>query len=334
LKKIVYIGNNLPSTNPTTFKQLIALLKELGFRVYGYSHKKMSFVRLIHMCWGIIKHRKATYVLIDTYSTLNFYYALITSQIARLFHISYIPIVHGGNLPKRLLKNPRLSHLLFSNATKIVTPSLYLKDAFEKMQLQTILIPNAIAIQKYHFKKRAQLQPKLLWVRAFDQIYNPLLAVEVLALLKNKFPQASLCMIGPDKDGSIQEVKKKATLLGVADALEITGLLSKEEWIIKAAAYDIFLNTTNIDNIPVSVIEAMALGLPVISTDVGGMPYLIDSYKNGILVPSNNAVKMMDAIEELLHNPLLVTKITLEAKKRILNYDTKKVQQQWKNLLN
>lgn len=333
MKKILYIGNNLKGSNPTTFKQLSELLGELELDVYGYSHHKIILLRLVHMCWGVLKHRDASFVLIDTYSTLNFYYALIISQLARLCSIPYIPILHGGHLPSRFLKNPRLCRILFSKASQIVTPSLYLKEFFEKQQFQTILIPNAIDLNNYPFKKRTQVHPTLLWVRAFDEIYNPLMAVEVLSLLKRSYPSTTLCMIGPDKDGSMVAVQKRAESLGVTEALEITGFLTKEAWLSKAQNFDIFINTTTIDNTPVSVIEAMALGLPVVSTNVGGMPYLIDSYKNGILVANNNAIEMVAAIEELLNNAQLVENITMEAKHKIANFDVSMVKQQWNKLV-
>ena len=65
----MYIGNNLDAKNPTTIVLLSSLLKDLGFEVYTYSNKKNRVVRLIAMCFGVFKHRKADWLLIDTYST-------------------------------------------------------------------------------------------------------------------------------------------------------------------------------------------------------------------------------------------------------------------------
>ena len=333
MRRILYIGNNLKESNPTTLRQLSKILTEVSFEVTIYSTKKNRFLRLLAMCFGVLKHRNFDYLLLDSYSTYNFYYALIVSQLARLFSMRYIPILHGGNLPNRLIHNPWFSNLLFKSAYINVAPSNYLLNEFKQNGFRTIFIPNAIDTRNYEFKKRTKVQPKLLWVRAFDEIYNPLMAIKVLSLLKEKYPSASLCMIGPDKDGSMKDVKEKATQLGILDAIEITGLLSKEAWTDKSKDFDVFINTTTIDNIPVSVIEAMALGLPVVSTNVGGMPYLIDSYKNGILVADNDAKQMVIAIEELLKNPSLVNEITNEAKERVKDFDIEMVKQQWNNLL-
>ena len=332
--KIVYIGNNLQSKNPTTQALLSRLLVEQGFDVQVYSNKENKFLRLIAMCLGIIKNRKSTdYILIDTYSTLNFYFALITSQLARLFTIKYIPILHGGNLCSRLKNSKFYSNLIFSNSYINVSPSKYLLNEFENNGYKTMFIPNAIETSNYKFIQRKNFDYKLLWVRAFDKIYNPIMAVKVLIELINKGYKAKLCMVGPDKDGTKNEVVKLAEKKNVLPFLEITGRLSKAEWIHKAKEFDIFLNTTTVDNAPVSVIEAMALGLPVVSTNVGGMPYLIENNVNGLLVESNNENGMANAIFELIENPIKTQIITKNARKLVEEFDVENVKEKWLNLL-
>lgn len=334
MKKILYIGNNLPTSNPTTLVQLSTALRTVGFEVTIYSTKKNKLVRLLDMFFGVYKHRNVDYLLIDTYSTLNFYYALIVSQLARLLRIKYIPILHGGNLPERIQNNAKYSKLIFENAYLNVSPSKYLLKEFKKRNFNTIFIPNSIDIDAYKFKERVCVQPKLLWVRAFDKIYNPLMAIEVLSLLKEKYPMAKLCMVGPDKDDSLtNKAQDLAAQKGILDSVEFTGLLSKEAWIDRSKEFDIFINTTTVDNIPVSVIEAMALGLPVVSTNVGGLPYLITDSVHGILVENNDAVVMAEKIMELLNNEEKVKEITRNARKMVEEFDTAFVKQQWINLL-
>lgn len=333
MKKVLYIGNHLKGGNPTTSNQLSLVLKELEIEVASYSNKKNKIFRLLHMCWGLLKHRKASIVLIDTYSTLNFYYALIVSQLARLFYISYIPILHGGNLPKRLQEHPRLSRLIFSNATINIAPSKYLKEVFLSYNFKTEFIANGIDLQYYSFKKRKQLAPKLLWVRAFDQIYNPFMAIAVLEALKKTYPKAQLCMVGPDKDGSLQQAKALARLKKLTNNIEFTGYLTKEEWLQKAKNFDIFINTTTIDNTPVSVIEAMALGLPVVSTNVGGIPYLIAHEETGLLVESKNVEQMVAKILYLLNHESVGQQLTINARAMISKFDLETVKQSWKKIL-
>ncbi|MBR9845714.1 MAG: glycosyltransferase family 4 protein, partial [Algicola sp.] len=245
--------------------------------------------------------KRVDVVLIDTYSTQNFYYALSISQLCRILNVSYIPILHGGNLTSRLNSHPKWCRLIFKNATCNVSPSLFLKEAFETAGFENIIhIPNTIKIEEYPFDNRNYDEPKLLWVRSFSKIYNPELAVKVFRNIKDLYPNASLCMVGPDADGSQKAVEALAQDLNLN--VTFTGKLEKIQWIKLARDYNIFINTTNLDNTPLSVIEAMALGVPVVSTNVGGMPYLITHNGDGLLVQPNHADDMSSAVVSIFRN--------------------------------
>lgn len=313
---------------------LTKLLLNEGHSVICSSDKTNKIFRLLAMCYTIIKHRKTTdVVLIDTFSTANFYYALITSQLARRLSLKYIPILHGGNLPHRLKHSEFLSLLIFKYAYQNVSPSLYLVHEFRKYKFDTLYIPNTIPIAEISFKLRTNLEPKLLWVRAFDKIYNPTMAIKVLALLKETHKNASLCMVGPDKDGSLNQSKKMAKQLGVAKSVTFTGVLQKKQWHQLSENYDVFINTTNIDNMPVSIVEAMALGLPVVSTDAGGLPYLIENGVDGLLIPVKDENKMAEAIEMLLSNAEKAGELTRNARKKAEEFDENSVKTRWHKLL-
>lgn len=332
MKKIIYIGNNLTSENPTTLKKLVGIIEELGWKVEIYSNKKNKMSRLIDMCIGVIKNKGAYLVLIDTYSTLNFYYAVIISQLAKILGLNYIPILHGGNLPMRLNNSSYLSSLIFKKAKINISPSNYLYTVFKNKGFNVQVIPNAINIEDYPLKERSILKPRILWVRSFNKIYNPQMALKVLVLLKREFPSVKLCMIGPDIDGTLVDVRSLAKELDIEKSVEFTGKLTKLEWIKKSEDYDIFINTTTIDNTPVSVIEAMALGLPIVSTKVGGIPYLIKHKKNGILVKNGDSEEMASEISRLIKSDATV--LIRNARHTVEEFDDFKVKKKWLNVLN
>ena len=332
--KILYIGNNL--TGKTKYNSTIVVLSSLlraeGFSVTISSDKTNKLYRLLDMCFTLMKHRnKIDYVLIDTFSTINFYYALMISQIARVFSLKYIPILHGGNLPERLERNQFLSDLIFKNSYKNVAPSNYLKSAFESKGYETMFIPNILEIENYKFKNRKHLEPKLFWVRAFKEIYNPTLAIKVLAMLKEKYPEAKLCMVGPFVDNSYNECLSLISELKLENSVAFTDVLLKEDWHKKSEDYDVFMNTTNFDNTPVSVMEAMALGLPVVSTNVGGMPFLIKNEIDGILVEKNSVDKMTNAILSILYNKY--PNLAVNARKKVENFSWNTNKEKWFQIL-
>ena len=335
MKNLLYIGNNLNTkrSNVSSIKVLGPLLEKEGFNLcYASSYSNKVF-RLLDMLWSCVKYRRWTQmVLLDTYSTQNFYYALTVSQLCRVLHLKYIPSLNGGNLPMRLEKNPKLCGLIFNNAYKLVSPSIYLKEAFESYGYPKVFyIPNNLELDAYRYHTKAFVKPKLLWVRSFSKIYNPQLAIHVLKLLQDDGIDAELCMVGPDSDGSLKPVKQLAKKLDVA--VRITGKLPKKEWIALAKDYNIFINTTNFDNMPVSVIEAMALGLPIVSTNVGGIPFLIENDIDGLLVPANDVYAMVNAIKRLLNNPVAAQAMAFNARQKVEQFDWEVVKHQWFEVL-
>ena len=335
MTNLLYIGNKLSNKDKTvtSIETLGSFLEVEGFIVRSASSKANKFLRLFDMIYHVVKYRKHTdFVLIDTYSTTNFYYAFFVSKFCRFLRLKYIPILRGGNLPNRLKSNPKLSKKIFNNAHKNVAPSLFIQSNFKKLGYSNIVcIPNTIEIKNYPFKKRSFNNVKLLWVRSFSEIYNPLLAIRTLKALKEESIDASLCMVGPEGDGSMQKTKDLAKELNVE--VTFTGKLSKTEWINLSKNYNIFINTTNFDNMPVSVIEAMALGLPVVSTNVGGIPFLIDHNQDGILVEPNNVTVFVDSINQIICQPEFANSLALEARKKVEHFDWEIVKHKWTELL-
>ncbi|WP_081211286.1 glycosyltransferase family 4 protein [Salegentibacter sediminis] len=331
MKNLLYIGNELKARGgaPTSIDVLAPLLRAEGLQIQTASSKKNQLLRLSDMLITLIKNSHwADAVLIDTYSTRNYWYTVIISQLCRILNLDYILILHGGGLQKRLKKNPKLSRVLFSHSKLNIAPSHYLYETFQNAGFKNLIyIPNSVFLKEYHYLPRKVLKPKLLWVRAFAEIYNPHFALQVLRELLNEYPEAELCMIGPAKDQSYQHCLEYAQKYKLP--VSFPGRLSKAEWIELSKKYDIFLNTTNIDNTPVSVIEAMALGLPVVSTNVGGLPYLLEEGETGLLVPPGDFLAMLNAIKNLLDSPELAEKLSQTAREQVEKFDWEVVKSNW-----
>lgn len=331
----MYLGNML-STHGKTASVIELLSPKLSdfVRVKSYSSKKAQLSRMIDMVWAIFSNRSDTsLVLIDAFSSRAFWYCYVVAQVCRFLKIPFIPILHGGDFPARLERSPKAARSIFSSAAVNISPSLYLKHHFTKANFPVLYIPNFLEVDKYIVTKRSFSQPKLLWVRSFHRLYNPLLAIEVLALLKSEYPEASLCMVGPDKDGSLAEAKKLALELGLGDAVVFPGLLSKSDWIRESSKYNVFINTTNFDNMPISVIEAFALGFPVVSTNVGGLPYLIDDGVDGLLVPPHSVSGFANAIKRVVSDPTFANVLAFNARRKAASFDWKVVGKQWKDVI-
>lgn len=337
LKKIniLYIGDALSKhgSTPTSIETLAPLLNEF-YHMHTASDKKNKLLRLFDMLSSVITKRNILdFIIIDTYSTKNFYYALLVSQLARLLNIKYITCLRGGDLPGRLKRTPFLTKLIFENSFINVAPSKYLQDIFLNSGYNVKYIPNNIQLDLYGYKERKSISPSLLYVRAFQHIYNPQMAINAFNELKKKYTSAVMCMVGPDKDGTLEECQLLVEKLNLSKSITFAGKLTKLEWRELSKNYDIFINPTNFDNQPVSVIEAMALGFPIISTNVGGIPFLIDDKKNGLLIKKNDTEMMTKKIIELLQTPGLSEKLSNNARLKAESFDWKRIQKLWKEIL-
>lgn len=335
LKKIniLYIGNNLADKgfSPTSIDILGYQLEEIG-TVKKYSKKVNLVIRFLDMMFGVILNRKWTdIVLIDTYSSFAFYYATFAAVLANFLKIPYILILRGGNLERRLQNKTMITNYIFGQSYKLVAPSDFMHQLFSKYgYLNLKLIPNNIDLNLYPFKQRKRISPNILWVRSFASLYNPQLAIAMVDVLKHEFPDIQLCFVGPEKDETMADCEALTEGKQLQSHISFKGKLPKKEWINLSSKYDIFLNTTNIDNTPVSVMEAMALGMVVVSTNAGGVPFIVDDLENGYLYDVGDLVGLINTIRSVLLQDNGIQ--SLKARKKAESWDWKIVKEQWKEL--
>lgn len=328
---ILFVGNMLSAHGlAPAMSELLAMNLEKDFEVKRVSSKRNMLVRFGDMFFQLLWYRRiCTVVVMDVFSSRAFWYAVSCAWLLQKLQIPYMTILRGGGLPDRIRRSPKKSNLVFKFAQANISPSAYLARNFQAFDYPVRVIPNFIEINRYPFLHRNQVGPRLLWVRSFHAIYNPTLAVEILDQVHRVYPQAVLCMVGPDKDGSEQKVLALAREKGLLEKMELTGKLSKTEWIRKSASFDIFINTTDYDNMPVSVLEAMALGFPVISTNVGGVPDLIENGQNGLLVKPNDAHEFVVKIQTLIEKPDMAASLSVNARKFAESFGWNNVRKEW-----
>jgi glycosyltransferase involved in cell wall biosynthesis len=272
--------------------------------------------------------------LVDIFSGPAFVWAECACAALRLADKPYVLNLHGGNLPSFASSwSKRVSRLL-SSAAATVAPSSYLFQSMRRYRSDLRLIPNAVDVAAYKFRLRENAAPNIIWLRAFHRIYNPLLAVEVMNRLTRNFPKARLTMVGPDKgDGSLEETLRRISQLQLSHCISLQGPVPKKSVPEVLSAFDIFINTSSIDNTPVSVVEAMSAGLCVVSTNAGGMPQLVESERNGILVPVADPDAIAAAIRRVITEPGLAPRLSKSAHERTREFDWSIVLPLWIALL-
>ena len=159
------------------------------------------------------------------------------------------------------------------------------------------------------------------------------MAVRVLFELFKSYPEAELCMVGLDQDGSMKSCKKLAEKLGVSNNILFTGQLTKEEWIESSKHLSIFINTTNIESFGLSVMEAAACGLPIITTNVGELIYIYEHKHDALLVEKNDIKAMARSIQNLLNDNKFAESLSVNAREKVEKYSWEFIGKSWKNII-
>lgn len=306
---------NPPATGMRYQAEVISdAFEEEGASVLRVTLQQNRYLRPLSTCWELLSaSNEYDTVCVQAFSYGNFLNAAAAILTARMLRKRVIVTYRGGAAPQFLKKYKSASRLL-KLADTIVTPSRYLKDIFSQLGFVVREIPNLIDLSEYPFKERMHFKPRLVWVRHLRDGYNPWMAIEAVRQIQRVHPDATLTLIG---GGYLYEKLLGFVRSESIQGIHLTGDIPQRELRVWLERSDIFISTTNYDNLPRSLLEAMSAGLPVVSTDVGGIPYLIDAGKNGLLVPPEDVDALATAVLDIVRSPSLGQELVREARSRM-----------------
>lgn len=325
------IGRNRGSVT-TQGEFLSDLFSDAGYQVLSVSAAPNRYRRLWEIVRTIVRHRRDIDVqCLQVYGGPSFVVEDIASVLGRRFGHRIVMHVHGGAMPEFMSRHPVWTRRVLSRADAFVAPSPFLARAIKPYGFHAGVIPNLIQLADYPYRHRTNILPKLFWMRTFEPLYNPELALRTLARVRRVLPEATLVMAGQEK-GHGPEVRRLAEDLGVACAVRFAGFLDGARKAREGDAADLFLNTNRVDNMPVSVVEACAMGLPVVATAVGGVPDLLTHEETGLLVPDDDDEAMAAAVHRLLQEPALTGRISASARELAERCAWDKVRPMWESV--
>jgi len=181
-----------------------------------------------------------------------------------------------------------------------VVPSRFLVEVFASFGIPAEVIPNIVDLERFSFRVRDPLRPRLVSTRNFDALYNVACTLRAFRLVQDRWPDATLTLVG----GGPQErtLRALAAALGLRH-VTFAGRVPPDQVARCYADHDIYLQSPDIDNMPTSVIEAFASGLPVVSTDVGGVPAIVAHGRHGLLAPAGDHEMLAAHVLRLLDDP-------------------------------
>jgi glycosyltransferase involved in cell wall biosynthesis len=270
--------------------------------------------------------RRSDILHIFTPGYLAFYLAPVPALLlARLSRKPAILNYHDGRAADHLAHSS-LARRLMRLATTIVVPSDYLVNVFASFGLRATLIPNVAETRSLRYRDRQLPRPVFLHNRGLSSEYNPACTLRAFATIQRRYPAARLVVAhdGPQRPA----LQALARSLGLHQT-QFIGPVSPE---YMASLYDsacIYLMSPNADNMPLSLLECFACGLPVVSSNVGGIPNLVEDQVNGLLFAPNDHQAMAACAIRLLEEPGLASHLAANARARCAKYSWPVIGPQW-----
>ncbi len=249
--------------------------------------------------------------------------------VARWRRVPAVVNYRGGEADVFLARSSAAVRRTLRRAAALIVPSGFLKDVFERHGMSAGIVPNIIDLERFHAAQATDLPtPRHLVVaRNLEPIYDIPTALRAFALVRNALPDVRLTVAGSGPERSDLEVLSRD--LGIERNVDFCGTRDRDEMAALYRSATVVLNPSRVDNMPNSVLEAMASGVPVVSTNVGGVPFILRDDVTGLMVPAGNPQAMADAVLRLLDNPEVASRIAAAATRDVQQYAWTHVRQRW-----
>ncbi len=277
--------------------------------------------------WKNLRHADVVHIFSASYT--SFLLAPLPAwMVAKALRKKTLINYRSGEARDHLQRSPIARHVL-SNANMLVVPSGYLVDVFREFGLQAQVVPNIIDLPQFRYRRRIPLRPHLICTRGFHLYYGIDVVVRAFAEVQKIYPEAKLDLAGRgDLENNIRDLVKLLHLSNV----NFLGAVGRRDIGRVYDAADIFVNASNLDNMPVSVLEAFAAGTPVATTEPAGMNYIVTHDRTGLLSPPGDAPGLAQNILRILQEPGLAARLAENALEESHRYHWAAVRDQWQTI--
>jgi len=236
-------------------------------------------------------------------------YAAPALWVGWLRRVPVIVNYRGGEAAAFLARSAALVRASMARAARLVVPSGFLVEVFAAHRMAAQVVPNIVDRVLFRPAEVADAadDERILVARNLEPIYDIATALRACARLRRERPQARLIVAGSGPERAALEAL--AAELRIADGVEFTGRIGREEMAARLRGCRVALNPSRIDNMPNSVLEALACGVPVVSTRVGGVSHIVEDGRSALLVPAGDDVAMAEALRRVLSDTTLAYRL-------------------------
>ena len=231
----------------------------------------------------------------------------------------------SGEAPDHLSRS-RIAREALKRVDRNIVPSRFLVDVFQRFGISASIIPNVVDLERFCFRRRVPIGPRILSTRNFERLYNVGCTIRAFAIVQGQIPEATLTLVGGgSEDAALRALVQQLGLRGVTFVGRVQPSAMPEHY----ASHDIYLQSPNIDNMPASILEAYASGLPVVSTDAGGIRSILHDGEHGLLAPLDDHATLAAHVLTLLRMPPLAEQLSAAAYAACAGYTWSAVREQW-----
>jgi glycosyltransferase involved in cell wall biosynthesis len=282
--------------------------------------------------WWLLLREIYKFDVVQVFSSATTGYIIATLPplvVSKIYGRKVVLNYHSGELARHI-EDWKLSALpTMRKFDEIVVPSQFLVDVFEKYGVKARAIFNFVDSANFRFRAREIFRPVFLSNRNFEAHYNVGDCLRAFQIVQRRFPEAALLIAGFGTEES--SLKRLAGDLNLAN-VEFTGKVTNEEMARLYEKADVYLNSSLVDNMPLSFIEAFSCGVPVVSYATGGIPYLVEAGETGLLVAPGDFEKLAQKAIFLLENQEFTKKIVAKARGEVVKYSWENVRERWLEL--
>jgi L-malate glycosyltransferase len=273
--------------------------------------------------------RRADVVHVFSASYFSFLLAPLPAVlVARALGKPVVLNYRSGEAPDHLQRSA-IARATLRSVDANAVPSRFLHDVFAAHGITSEIIPNIVDLDRYGFRRRHPLRPRLLSTRNFEGLYNVACTLRAFRLVQDRYADATLTLVGAgSQSAALRQLAADLQLRHVTFA----GRVAPDDiWRYYAEA-DLYLQTPDIDNMPSSVLEAYASGCAVVATSAGGVPTICENGVHGLLVRCNDHEAAARAVVRLLEDQALAERLTTAARASCEAYRWRAVRGRWVNL--
>ena len=263
--------------------------------------------------------RKADVVHVFSASYLSFLLSPLPAiVIARLLRRPVVLNYHSGEAPDHLRRSALARHVMRHSVDLNVVPSIFLREVLDSFGIAARVVPNTIDLQQFAYRVRDPLRPRLLCTRNFEHIYNVACVLRAFARVQARYDDATLTLVGGgSQEAALRALVQQLNLRNVTFA----GRVAPTEINRCYANADVYVQAPCIDNMPLSVLEAFASGLPVVSTNVGGVPKILTHGLHGLLAPVDDDEALATQVLTLIESPSYARQLAAAARQSCAAYE-------------